>query len=135
VHLRRAHAHLVSCLFEPGIYFTGRGGVQLRKTGFETCPLGKKVISPYVGLENRVEGCGIVARNLHIHYINTLEVKCIALLARRRRRMVMCEGIGTSGDMPEEIQSPKDVAGGVCGCRRCEQKLVPIFVISVTKDG
>jgi hypothetical protein len=84
VHLRQVDTHLASCLFEPGIYFTGRGGVQLRKTGVETCLLGKKVISPYVSLENRVEGCGIVASNLHIDYINRLEVKCIALLARRR---------------------------------------------------
>ncbi len=71
MHLRQADTHLASCLFEPGIYFTGRGGVQLRKTGVETCLLGKKVISPYVSLENRVEGCGIVASNLYIHYINT----------------------------------------------------------------
>ncbi len=37
----------------------------------------------------------------------------------------------------EEIQLSKDVAGGVCRCRRCEQQLVlvPIFVISLTKDG
>jgi hypothetical protein len=56
-----------------GIYFTGRGGVQLGKMRVETCLLGKEVISPYVGLENRVEGSGIVARNLHIHYLNMLE--------------------------------------------------------------
>jgi hypothetical protein len=79
VHLRQVDTHLASCLFEAGIYFTGRGGVQLGKTGVEACLLGKKVISPYVSLENRVEGCGIVARNLQIHYMNTLEVKCIAL--------------------------------------------------------
>jgi hypothetical protein len=36
-----------------GIYFTGRGGVQLGKMRVETCLLGKEVISPYVGLENR----------------------------------------------------------------------------------
>ena len=98
MHLRQADTHLVSCLFEPGIYFTGRGGVQLGKTRVETCLLGKKVISPYVSLENRVEGCGIVARNLHIHYINmseenigeTYHTSCST------KRMVMCEGIGTS---------------------------------------
>jgi hypothetical protein len=116
VHLRQADTHLVSCLFETGIYFTGRGGVQLRKTGVEMCLLGKEVIS-------RVEGCDIVASNLHIHYINMLEdnrgemyrTSCSA------KRMVMYEGIGTSrnlahGDMLEEIQSSKDVAGGVCRC-------------------
>jgi hypothetical protein len=35
----------------------------------------------------------------------------------------------------EEIQSSKDVARGVWRCQRCEEQLVPIFVISVTKDG
>ncbi len=38
----------------------------------------------------------------------------------------------------EEIQLSKVVAGGVCRRRRCEQQLIPIFVISlhsVTKDG
>ena len=73
MHLRQADTHLVSCLIEPGIYFTGRGGVQLGKTGVETCLLGKEVIPPYISLENRIEGCGIVARNLNIHYINMLE--------------------------------------------------------------
>ena len=33
----------------------------------------------------------------------------------------------------EEIESSKDAAGGVCHCRRCEQQLVPIFVISLSR--
>jgi hypothetical protein len=33
----------------------------------------------------------------------------------------------------EEIQSSKDVAGGVCRCRQCEQQLVPTFVISLSR--
>jgi len=32
----------------------------------------------------------------------------------------------------EEIQSSKDVAGGVCRCRRCEQQLVPIFKFMIS---
>ena len=44
-------------------------------TPVETCLLGKEVISSYVCLENRVEGCGIVASPA---------------------RIVICEGTGTS---------------------------------------
>ena len=33
----------------------------------------------------------------------------------------------------EEIQLSKDVAGGICRCRRCGQQLVPIFVISLSR--
>jgi hypothetical protein len=95
VHLRQADTHLVSCLFESGIYFTGRGGVQLGKMRVETCLLGK-VILPYVSLENRGEGCGIVASNLYIHYINMLEENRGEMyrISRSTKRMVMCEGIG-----------------------------------------
>ena len=98
MHLGQADTHLVSCLFEPGIYFTGRGGVKIGKTGVETCLLGREVISPYVSFENRVEGYGIVASNLHIHYIDMLEENRGEMYRTScsTKRMVMCEGIGTS---------------------------------------
>ena len=98
MHLHQVDTHLVSCLFEPGIYFTRRGGVQLGKTRVETWLLGKEVISPYVSLENRVEGCGIITRNLHIHHINMLEenIREMYRTSCSMKRMVMREGIGTS---------------------------------------
>jgi hypothetical protein len=75
-----------------------RGGIQLGKTGIEMCILGKKVILPYISLENRVEGCGIIASNLHIHYINMLKENRgeMYYTSYSTKRMVMCEGIGTS---------------------------------------
>ena len=54
MHLRQADTHVASCLFEPGICFTGRGNVQLGKTRIERCLLGNEVISPYVSLETEL---------------------------------------------------------------------------------
>ena len=66
MHLRQATTHLVSGLFKPGIHFTWRDGIELCKTRVESRLLSKEMISPNVSLENRAEGCGIIANNLYI---------------------------------------------------------------------
>jgi hypothetical protein len=73
VHLCQTAAHLVSHLFETGIRFTRRGSIQLRKARVETHFFSKQVISPYVGLKNRLESGSIVANNLHVYRLKTLE--------------------------------------------------------------
>jgi hypothetical protein len=66
MYLRQTATHLVSCLFKTGIYITRRGSIKFRKMHVESRLFSKEMISPNVSFENRVEGCGIVANNLHM---------------------------------------------------------------------